>query len=271
MKNFLLVFATLFFLIPLTCCNKEPVGPEPKTIDLTISGKGTVDTGAVMASDQQVSYIRLIHNKEIKSIGRGGVFTLPLDVDADGTQDFEFKIDSWSQLSGAGWSWGSVTGVHGTFGVNTYETIDTTYLSSTFRIQDGSYWGKKIAVIRTVTESCRRLTETDTVQEVDTTSRITHFASGDSKNPTSGWSREGEEVMFWNSRWYGIGLWEDRQNADTIWFTTRGEVVRDCHQFPADTANIWIRYMVDGAVKPGWIRVIVNAGQITVLESEIQE
>lgn len=215
------------------------------------------------------TYIRVIQNKELATIGRGGIYTLDLDVEGDGTADYQFKLDSWSQLSGAGWSRGSITGIHGTYEVNGYSVMDTTFLSKKWSVQDGAYWGMKIAVIRTETESCRRISEADSILQIESINRISRFDNELTSGPGSLWTSG--ELCFWNSRGYGIGLWEEKRNADTVWFMTRGNKVTNCHNFPSDTSCIGIRYSKGNTYKTGWIKLILSKGKFTILESGIME
>jgi len=250
------VFATEgVFQVSLAATGSEVTDTVTRSIDITVRPAPT--------------YRRIIHNKELVSVGRGGLFTQDLDVDGDGTSDYQFKIDSWSQLSGAGWSTGSITGIHGTFGVNAFTIPDTTFLSKKWQVLDGAYWGKKIAIIRTDTESCRRISDKDTVLVVDSIDRITPFGQEELLDTGPLWTTN--ELFFWNSRGYGMGLWEERSNADSVWLMTRGNKIDHCHDFPPDTSYIGIRYYNGNQIKSGWIRVLVKTGRILILDTGIME
>jgi hypothetical protein len=268
-NTFLLPTSVLFLLLSVQC-HKEPRDSPDSIIDLVISNYGGIDTCSVVLYDSPVDYIRLVHNKEIITTGRGGVVTLPLDVDDDGTADFEFRLDSWSQMSGTGWSKASVKGIHGTFEFNTSSSQDTTFQSDSFQPQDGSSWNKKVAVIDTRTISCRRLKDQDSILSIGKISRANYFRDGDLKSPTGEWSRE--EVFFHNESIHSSLQYDLRQNTDTIWFLRYNwKEINDCHSFPADTVCIWIRYAIDGSFRTGFIRLHAVPGQISVLESEIQK
>lgn len=268
LKKISAVICLLGGLLALLQCQKglddQPVGP----IEGTLLAFSSVDTGNVFISKEEVPVIRIFHNQEIVSTGRGGEFVLPIDVDGDEIPDFEFRLDSWFQMSGDGWSKASVAGIHGTFELNVFTTQDTTFQSDNYLARDGSYWNKKVAVIDTRTYSCRRMKETDLIFKKEITRHVSHYETAELKNPTSEWTSE--EVFFRNSRSHSSFLYDQKQNADTIWFLQNDPIeINDCHVFPSYMTFIWIRYSVDGFVKPGWIKLIAEPGHITILESEI--
>ena len=214
------------------------------------------------------TYRRIIHNKEVKSIGRGGVFSTDLDVDGDGTPDYLILIDSWFAMASS-WSRGHIEGIHGTFSVNAYTIADTTFLNNTWSVMDGEYWGKEVAVIRTVTESCYRIAENDSIIKINTIERVTRFRQEELVNPADLWTTN--RLHFWSSRSYVSFLNLERSNADTVWFRTTPNIEDSCHDFPKDTAYIGIRYLYGDLIKTGWIRVLVEYGKIQIFDSGIME
>ena len=211
----------------------------------------------------------LTHNEEVKVTGRGGLITLPMDLDGDGNNDLEFKLDAWSLMGGGGWSNASINCINKAFSISTFVTQDTSWQSDAFTNADGSYWSRKVAVEITRTFSCRRLSETDSILNTRETVRIKNYDYCGKVNQDGDWTTD-EVFLYRYNYTNSFGLHEVTRNTDTIWLIGYKDI-QDCHPLPTDTTYIGIRKTGKNTYKSGWIKISVKDGIIKVLESVIQK
>lgn len=211
--------------------------------------------------------IQRFFNDSIVATGRGGSFTMQADLDGDGTGDLEFGVDSWSQLSGAGWSFCTVRPVNGSYQVSVAESADTTFLSISYRFLEAAYFQKQVAINIIRTHTCRRLLPGDSVLETSRSFRPVAYSEENKGLPGGIWS--GEQLYLRNRSGYGPGISFEREVADTIWVGSM-EKVTGCLDFPDTTAYLGIRKLTGEKEKYGWIKLLVRGGFIRVFESQLQ-
>jgi len=211
---------------------------------------------------------RVIHKIDLQLKETNDQKSVSINIDENPESEFRIEIGRSVAPSGASFSFAKITPVNPFYSISSYVNEETKYLSETVSLGDGAAFNKKVAIVKTITQSCQQINYNDRIQGTSEITRVKTYRQEQVFNPDGTWY--GQAISFYDLS-YSSSLSPTvlKQNKDTIWLATYMNTY-DCIYFPQFPTCIVVRSVIAEKARIGFIRLQVTSDKISISDSEMQ-